>query len=117
MTQISNLSLTKICALSSLDSTTAARLVSGRERLSAPVDQLSDIEFHRELRARHPAKPRRANRENVFRQTFGTLVRAERALYRAGGIRSRLSPSQRSRIVEKVAHLSRAVAGWRATVA
>jgi hypothetical protein len=117
MTQISNLSLTKICALSSLDSATAARLLSGRERLSAPMDQLSDIEFHRELRGRHPAPRRRMNRENVFRQTWSLLIRLEKALFRAKGIRARMSPHQRNRIVEKVAHLSRAVAGWRATVA
>lgn len=116
-TQISSLSITKICALSSLDPATASRIASGAERFSSPLDRMSDIEFHRELRARHPSKPRRTNRENVFRQTWSLLVRTERALYRAGRIRTRLSAAQKARILEKVGHLTRAVAGWRPALA
>lgn len=115
--QISSLSIAKVYALSSLDSATATRLASGRERLSAPLERLSDVEFHRELRARYPVRPGRMNRENLFRQTWSLLVRAEKALYRAGRIRARLNSAQRIRIVEKVAHLSRAVAGWRVVLA
>lgn len=115
--QISSLSIAKVYALSSLDSATSTRLLTGRERLSAPLDRLSDLEFRRDLRQRYPAPPKRMNRENVFRNIWSLLTRAEKALVRAGRIRVRLSAAQRGRIVDKVAALSRAVAGWRVVLA
>jgi hypothetical protein len=111
--QIATLGMTKIYALSSLDSDKARRYISGAERFSASLESLSDLQFKREFRERFPKPKTRSTREGVFRQAIGALARAEQAVDRATRRAGQLSPRQRERIAGKVQKMARAVASWK----
>src|SRR5437867_10319090 len=106
MREISSLSIAKIYKLSTLDSNVSSKLLTGKTALSRPLAQLSDVQFHQECRTRFPGKPKKSNREHVFRSTYSVLVRAEKSLRRAMHFAGRMTHSQRKRIFEKVTAIS-----------
>ena len=111
--EISTLSIAKVYKLSTLDSKLALRLLSGREKLSQPLAQLSDIQFRQECRDRFPSRPRMANRGSMFRSALSVLQRAERTLHQAMHFAKRMTHAQRRRILERVVAISNLLARWK----
>jgi hypothetical protein len=110
--KIATLSISKTYALSTLDSVTAEKLLTGALRLSRPLENLTDLEFRKEFRARFPFPPKRRTRQHAFRAAHGALCRAHKELHRAGPFARRMTASQRRRILEKVDALSRLRGLW-----
>lgn len=100
--QIASLTISKVYALSSLDFDSAQKILRGEVRFSAPLEDLSDVQFRREFRERFPRSPARRTREHFFRSALSSLLRAGRELHRVRRHWARLSQLQRKRILGKV---------------
>lgn len=110
--EISTLSMAKIYKLSTLDSTLARALLTGRERLSEPLPQLSDVQFRKEFRDRFPGSPRRIHRGHMYRSALSVLARTEKTLHRAMTYARQMTQAQRGRILQKVLAISNLLARW-----
>jgi hypothetical protein len=64
--QIATLSLAKIYAISTLDSDTAVRILTGLVKFSAPLDLICDVQFRREFREMYPPKQKRRTRQHLY---------------------------------------------------
>ena len=111
--QIASLSLAKIYALSSADSTLAVRVLTGQIKFTAPIDLISDLQFRREFRGLVPARPRRLTPHHVFQSATSALTRAERAVQAAAKFARTMTPAQKTRLEQKVQALARLVSGWK----
>lgn len=111
--EIATLSLAKTYALTRLDLDRAKQLLNGKESLSLPLQQISDLQFRKEFKERFPSASKRQTRENAFRQTYSALVHAERALHQATRLVPRMTPLQRKRIADRVRALNDLVAAWK----
>jgi len=113
MAQIATLSLAKLYALTNLDFELAAGYLKGEIRLSKPLDQLSDMEFIREFRGRHPAPNKQLNRRHVFQDVHGAIVRLRRKLVQGERFARVMSPAQQEKIVDAFQAMLDAAAGWK----
>ncbi len=111
--KIATLGIAKTYALSALDSVTARKYLTGEARFSAPLDQLSDVQFRKEFRVRFPGARKRRTRAHVFRALLSALIRASRLSQRFFHPVHKLTPSQRRRIVDKIRLLGHAVSEWK----
>lgn len=111
--EIATLSIAKIYKLSTLESALAVSLLTGKQKLSLPLDRMSDVQFRQECQRRFPAKPKKANRGNVFRSTLSILSRAEKSLHRALHYARRMTHAQRRRIYERVTAISTLLSDWK----
>jgi hypothetical protein len=112
MQQISTLSLAKVYALSALDSGTAARILTGHIKFSAPIDELCDVQFRREFSERFPVQRRKHTRLQVYQSTASALTRAVKAVQHASSFVRRMTPTQRQKLVNRMQALVRLISGW-----
>jgi hypothetical protein len=112
MRHIASLSLAKIYELSTLDPELARRLLTGEERFTRPLDQLSDVQFRREFRERFPRPARRRTRQSAYLEIYSALVRLRKALGRGSPFAGRMSPRQRERIGRELRAVAQAAQGW-----
>ena len=111
--QIATLSMAKIYAISSLDSATAVRILTGHVKFSAPLDLICDVQFRREFREMFPPKQKRRTRQHVFQAAASALTRAAKAVQEASRVVRAMTPDQRRRIELKIQALSKLVSGWK----
>lgn len=110
--EIAKLSISKIYAISSLDSETARRLLEHREALSKPLERLTDVEFLREFRLKYPKPVRNRNRVHVFREISAALTRLRKSLGRGQRFAGQMDDVQRQRIARDLAGLAELAAPW-----
>jgi len=113
MRQIATLSLAKIYALSALDSDIALQLLTGRLKLSAPLDLINDVQFRREFRQLFPPKQKRRTREHVYQSAASALTRAAKAVQEASRVVRAMTPLQRHKIELKIHALEKLISGWK----
>lgn len=111
--QIATLSLAKIYAISTLDSDTAVRILTGRVKFSAPLDLICDVQFRREFREMFPPKQKRRTRQHVYQAAASALTRAAKAVQEASRVVRAMTPMQRRRIELKIQALARLISGWK----
>lgn len=111
--EIASLSISKVYAISSLDSDTARQLLTRRLALSKPLDRLTDVEFLREFRLRFPKPARRRSRAHVFQQISADMTRLKKSLGRGQRFASLMSDLQRERIARDLAGLGAHAEVWR----
>jgi hypothetical protein len=112
MPQIATLGIAKIYALSALDSGAAARILSGHIKFSAPIEELSDLEFRHEFKEKFPAERRTHTRLQVYQSTASALTRAVNAMQHAASFIRKMTPAQRHKIVNRIQALVKLIAGW-----
>ena len=113
MRQIATLSLTKIYALSGIDSALAVRVLTGQLKFSAPLETICDVQFRREFRRMFPPRVRRHTRHHVFQAAAGALARAEKAVRHASAFLRSMTADQRHRIEDKIQALVKLISDWR----
>ena len=109
MHQIATLSLSKIYELSGVDLGLAVKILTGRQRFSAPVEVLSDMQFREELRALVPPKAPRHNHHQVYQASRSALAHAEKAVQHASSFFGRMTASQKLRLENKARALLTAI--------
>lgn len=114
--EIATLSLSKVYALSSLDSALGRRYLTGERKFSAPLNEMSDVRFRQEFVERHPMEKKRTTREHVYRAAFSALIKAKKLVARAGRYASRLTPLQKRRLMEGIQALTLAATAGRIAV-
>jgi hypothetical protein len=111
--EIASLSISKIYAISSLDSDTSRQLLTRRMALSKPLDRMTDVEFLREFRLRFPKPVRRRTWAHVFREISAHATRLRKSLARGQRFAGRMSDLQRERIARELAGLGAHAEVWR----
>jgi hypothetical protein len=111
--QISSLSMAKIYAISTLSSEMAARVLDGRVEFSAPLDQISDVQFRREFRKLFSPKTRRITREQIYLSTASALTRAEHAIQYAAAYLHHMTETQRLKLETQIRGILKLVSGWK----
>ena len=107
ISHFASLDLAKIYALSRLDFVIAKRYLMGQARLSAPLSDLSDVQFRRELAERFPVAKTHRSRIHVFREIQGAIGRLRKALYRGGRFIEKLTVRQRKGLQDGLRDLLR----------
>lgn len=111
--QIATLSLAKIYAISTLDSATAVRILTGQLKFSAPLDLICDVQFRREFREMFPPKQKRRTRQHVYQSAASALSRATKAVQEASRVVRAMTPLQRHKIELKIQALGTLISGWK----
>jgi len=113
MRQIATLSLTKVYALSALDSAAAVRILTGQIKFSAPLDLICDVRFRREFRQMFPPRVRRHTHRHAYQSASSALIRAEQAVRHASAFVGSMTAAQRHAIEHKIEALVRLIAAWK----
>jgi hypothetical protein len=111
--ELARLSIAKVYALTTLDFETARGYLTGAIVLSRPLDQMSDVQFAREFRRRHPRPRQPQTRKRIYQEVYSAIVRLRIKLQRGERYASALSPAQHRKIVEAFEALLNEAAGWK----
>jgi hypothetical protein len=111
--QIATLSLAKIYAISTLDSATAVRILTGQLKFSVSLEEISDVQFRREFRELFPPRQKRRTRQHVYQSAASALSRAAKAVQEASRVVRAMTPLQRRKIELKIHALGKLISGWK----
>jgi hypothetical protein len=106
--KLASLSIAKIYTLLRLDSAMAEEFLSGQRRLSAPLEELTDVQFREEMKAFLPGPKRIVRREKLFRKIRNAAVRL-RELLRSAAQRAReMTVNQKKEVARLLEEIRRA---------
>lgn len=109
MRDVANLGTVKVYALAAQPPSVAARILDGSIPFSAPLDEISDLQFRIDLRQLNPRK-NPGGAYQAYQKVCGCLSRSRLSLQAARRYKHRYTEAQHRRIREMVEALLRELA-------
>ena len=111
---LANLSISKLYALSALWNDSFRDVMSGKIRFSKPIEELNDVQFLSEFRQRFHLKIKKINRGHAYREVTAKITRLEKAFRRGRKFLGSLRPELKLKLAERLDALIMTATEWRA---